>query len=288
MRNCTTLFSTLILATLSMTACDSGSTGSGASDLASLSGTLTLDGEWPQEGEIQVSLFSQWDTTVSMSLAPGGPPSFYTEALTSPTPQGMQHSVEWELRDITPGAYPCIVVGWRNGGTLGADEPVLGMFGGDFAMGDSLPEALGLSAGDDLELTFSGDLSLVPALDNLEPGSVRGSVSFPTLWPSGYGGGVYVVAMGSSDPATPSAPIAGAVYLVEETSDSFEFTLPLDTPFYLAVYGYPYDMETPFQDFFGAYGYDWQTAEPTMTVLELSSDTQETMENLSISCRDPE
>jgi hypothetical protein len=272
----------------SILGCDSSSSDGGANDLATLSGTVTLEGAWPAEGEIQISLFSHWDTALSLSLAPGGPPSFYTEALTSPTPQGNLHLVNWELHDITPGDYPCLVVGWRNGGTMGVDEPVLGMFGADFAIGDTLPENLALQAGDDFEANFSGDLSLVPPANPVvDPGTVTGTVSFPGEWPTGYGSGVFIVAMESGDPATPSMPIGGAMQLVAEGSENFELTLPLNMEFFLAIYGYPYDMDDPFTDFFGGHGYDWESATPTLRSLGMDATVQPTLEDLEIVCREP-
>lgn len=262
---------------------DSGSTA----DLATIHGTLTLHGAWPADGEIQISLFPQWDTTIPMAVAPGGPPEFSTDHLSSPTPDDTLHAIAYTLDDVNPGDYPALVVGWRNGGTLGVDEPVIGMHGGDFGAGDTLPEALQVGAGADLTIDFDGWLDLVPGSVAIsDTGWVRGTVVFPGDWPTGYALGLYALMMSSGDPAQPTSPIPGAMQSVSAASPDFE--LPVDLtggPFsgHFAVYGYPF-VDGAWASFYGGYGWDWNAAEPALAPVELTPENA-VLENLTILCR---
>lgn len=253
------------------------------SDLATVRGTVTLTGDWPTQGEIQVSLFSQWHAEMAVNVAPQGPPDYATEALTSATPAGQTHALAFEIPDITPGVYPSLVVGWRNGGQSGLDEPVLGLYGADFALNDTLPEAITLNDGDDLTLNFTGTLSRMPDLGvELQPGQLGGSVVFDNGWPTAYDG-YFVVFMSSANPAAPSYPLA--MEAVSASDPVFLLTLQFDTSVtgHLALYGHPYGA-SPADAFYGGYGWDWNAGSPALTPLTLSAD-QNGMGGLELSCR---
>lgn len=234
--------------------------------LATLHGTVTLHGDWPVEGVIQVSLFSQWNDTVAVNVAPGGPPDFFTEPLASPNPAAQEHVLAFEIPDINPATYRSLAVGWRNGGQQGLDEPVLGLFGGSFATGDTLPESISLSAGENLELDFEGWLDRVPEPVDLQPGQVGGTVVFSDAWPVDYDF-YYVVLMDSSDPAVPSNP--RAMELISDGDSSFLLTLQFAGTLtcHLAVYGYPYAQ--PIDAFYGGHGWDWDAATPALADIVL-------------------
>lgn len=265
--------------------CDDSSNS--ADELATLHGTLTLHGTWPQEGDIQVSLFPQWDVGEPMAIAPGGPPEFHTENLTGATPTDTVHAIAYRIDDVNPGEYPALVVGWRNGGTIGLDEPVLGMHGADFAVGDTLPTAVTISAGDDLTIDFDGWLDLVPAGAVVsDSGFVRGTVVFPADWPQGFSMGLFALLMTSGDPAQPTSPVAGAMQPVTAESPDFELPVNLSAgPFsgHLAVYGYTF-VGSPWDSFFGGHGWDWQAAEPALVPIELEREDS-VLEGLTILCR---
>jgi hypothetical protein len=280
----------LLVAFVLLAGCDDDSADDPGAGLAALRGQLTLHGQWPAVGEIQVSLFPHWDTTKVMSLAPGGPPDFHTTALHSPTPTDTLHLVAYEIPDINPGRYAALVAGWRNGGVLGLDEPVLGMHGADFAAGDTLPAAVELAAGDEFEADFVAWLDLVPGQSApADTGWVRGRVVFPGDWPTGYALGIYALLMVSGDPAAPSSPIAGAMQAVSAAEP--DFALPVNLaggPFsgHLAIYGYPF-VGGPWASFYGGYGWDWQAGEPALLPVELSPEDA-VLQDLTILCRDPE
>jgi hypothetical protein len=245
--------------------CDETKTNNGE-ELAAIHGTVTLHGDWPTTGKIQVSLFSHWNDTLALNLAPGGPPDFFTDSLASPDPSAQSHVIPFEIRDISPGLYRSLVVGWRNGGVSGLDEPVLGLYGGDFAAGDTLPESIALEGGDDLELHFEGELDRVPDPVILQPGQVEGTVLFSDAWPTGYNA-YYIVLMDSADPAVPSQP--RAMEIVSSASPDFLLTLQFADTYtgHLAVYGYPYTQ--PFDAFFGGHGWDWDAGTPALADIVL-------------------
>lgn len=240
--------------------------GEDESELATVRGTVTLHGNWPTDGEIQVSLFSTWHPELAINIAPQGPPDFASEALyTSDTAQQV-HVLSFELVDVNPGTYPSLVVGWRNGGQTGVDEPVLGLFGANLAEGDSLPEPVVLAAGQTLDLEFEGWLDRIAPPVELDPGVVGGTVEFSDGWPTDYPY-VYVVFMSSSDPAVPSNPGA-SLQAVTEADPDFEIQVGSPVTGHLAVYGFPYGAD-PWAAFYGGYGWDWNAATPALTALSL-------------------
>jgi hypothetical protein len=253
-------------------------------DLASISGIVSLSGNLPAEGDIQISLFANWDASESMSIAPGGPPSYATDPLISSTPDSDSHEIAWTIENITPGTYNSLVVGWRNGGELGLDEPVLGMHGGDFAIGDTLPEALTLSAGDDLQFDFAGDLSLIQSEGTPTAGTVSGEVNFSADWPTGYDD-VLIVLMSSDNPSVPSQPVSMQTLTAE--ANDFELATPVGQDYYLAVYGFPYNFADPYQDFYGGYGWDWNSMDFTLSPVQLIDETS-FLTGLEIQCRNQE
>lgn len=253
--------------------------------LAAIQGTVTLYGEWPAEGEIQVSLFSVWHEDMAMAIAPQGPPEFHTEGLSSPTPSGTVHQVSYLIEDVNPDDYPSLVVGWRNGGTLGVDEPVLGVYGGDLSVGDSMPEAVHLNAGDLLELNFDGWLDRIPSTDEENYlANITGTVVFDAGWPASYST-IYAVLMSSDDPALPSNPLT--MELVTESDPQFSLSpnLLATAEVYLGIYGYPY--EDAMDAFFGGYGWDWAAENPAIAMLPLSVESP-SVENIEIMCHTPE
>jgi hypothetical protein len=261
-----------------------GESDSDGASLATVRGTVTLHGEWPTQGAIQVSLFSVWHTNLSLSLAPQGPPEFHTEDLGSTTPGAMTHLVEFEIPDINPGSYPSLVVGWRNGGVMGLDEPVLGLYGANLAVNDSLPTAITLAAGQDLEFNFEGWLDRIPNTDvELLPGQLGGTVTFDGGWPTDYPQ-YLVVFMASTNPFIPSSPWD----MQEVTAANPDFLLELDVPTSitgsLAVYGFPFNYGNPGNAFKGGYGWDWSAATPALTPLTLQED-QSGYDGLVLSCR---
>lgn len=271
----------LLAGGLALTGC--GESDSDGSSLATVRGTVTLHGEWPDQGEIQVSLFSTWHSELSLSLAPQGPPEFHTEALHSSTPTGTVHQVAFEIPDVNPGSYPSLVVGWRNGGVMGLDEPVLGLYGANLAESDSIPTPVALSAGQDLELNFEGWLDRVPDTDvELEPGQIGGTVEFSDAWPSGYPA-YYVVLMASTNPATPSMPLAMAPVSAASPDFLLDVNFNGSLTACLTVYGYPYGAD-PLAAFYGGYGWDWDAAAPALTTLTLQ-EGQSGFGGLTLSCR---
>ncbi len=277
-----TIFGLLCLAGL-VAGCTETNDDLGGDELASIRGTVTLTGDWPTTGEIQVSLFSQWHTEMAVNVAPQGPPSYATEQLNSPTPAGQTHVLAYEILDITPGTYPSLVVGWRDGGQSGLDEPVLGLYGADFATNDSLPSAIVLDGGDDFTLDFSGTLGRMPDTDvQLQPGQLGGSVSFDNGWPTAYTN-FYVVFMTSANPGAPSMPLA--MEAVTSADPEFLLTLQFDTSVtgHLVLYGYPYGT-TPLNAFYGGYGWDWNATTPALVPITLNAD-QNGMGGLLLSCR---
>ncbi len=275
-------------ALLLLTACEEDSEDT-VDSLGRLSGTLELEGPWPLEGEIQISLFSHWNTDVAMSLAPGGPPDFHTEALLSETPTALSHSIDWSIEAISPGDYSSLVVGWRNGGTLGLDEPVLGMHGAAIAQGDTLPETITIQAGQDLQLDLQADLGLIP-VGEIDPWTVHvtGSVEFPGDWPTGYASGVYVLLMSSGDPALPSMPQRFVAVTEEEPGFVLEVeSEELHYNAFIAVYGYPYDFADPAADFYGGYGWNWSEGEPMLQGVSRTPAYPD-LEGIVISCRPQE
>jgi hypothetical protein len=263
---------------------DSDDTGNGSS-LATLRGTVTLHGNWPTEGNIQVSLFSTWHSNLPVNIAPQGPPDFHTAALGSPNPAATVHQVAFEIPDINPGSYPSLVVGWRNGGQMGLDEPVLGLYGGDFAAGDSLPDVVVLSAGQELELNFVGDLDRIPAPVILQPGQIEGAVQFTDAWPTAFNS-VFVILMASANPGVPSMPLA--MEMISASDPGFLLTVQFAGTLnaHLAVYGYPYGSD-PASAFFGGHGWDWSAATPALTPIVLEED-QSGVGNLILTCRSGE
>jgi len=279
------------LAALALLAgCGDDSSSGGGDGLATVRGTLTLHGEWPAEGDIQVSLFPQWDHAEPMSIAPGGPPEFYTEPLPDPSPGDSVHHVEYLIADVNPGLYPALVAGWRNGGTLGVDEPVIGMWGGAFAAGDTLPEALEVAPGDTLELAFDGWLDLVNGAAAVsDTGWVRGTVVFPGDWPTGFSMGLFALLMVSDDPAAPSVPIPGGMQAVSAASPDFELPVDLTDGAFsaqLVVYGYPFT-PSAWESFFGGFGWDWAAGEPALLPVTLDPE-HAVLENVTLLCRDPD
>ncbi|MFA7330573.1 MAG: hypothetical protein WC326_05800 [Candidatus Delongbacteria bacterium] len=259
----------------------SDSSDGGGSSLATLRGTVTLHGDWPAEGEIQVSLFSTWHTEMAINIAPQGPPDFHTEGLFSPDSTLQVHQVAFEIPDVNPGSYPSLVVGWRNGGQLGVDEPVLGLYGANLADGDSLPAAVTLQAGQELELSFEGWLDRIAPAVELDPGLVAGTVEFADSWPTAYAH-VYVVFMSSSDPAAPSNPGA-SMQEVSAASPDFEIQVGSPVTGHLAVYGFPYGAD-PWAAFYGGYGWDWDATPPGLTPLVLQ-EGESGLGGLVLTCR---
>jgi hypothetical protein len=251
--------------------------------LATVHGTVTLHGDWPSTGEVQVSLFSMWHPELAVNIAPQGPPDFTTDALSSPDSTQQVHVVSYEILDINPGSYPSLVVGWRDGGQSGLDEPVLGLFGADFSAADSLPEAITLTAGQDLELNFEGWFNRMPTQEGeLEPGQVGGTVEFSDAWPTAYAS-YYVLLMTSSDPNVPSQPRG----MQEVSAANPDFLLNVNfsgtLTAYLVVYGYPYGAD-PGNAFYGGYGWVWGAASPALTPIVLQ-EGESGFGGLVLSCR---
>lgn len=253
--------------------------------LASIHGTVLMRGDWPDEGEIQISLFSTWHENLPLAIAPQGPPDFHTEALISPTPGAQTHQLDYRIEDINPDSYPSLVVGWRNGGTTGVDEPVLGLFGGDFANGDTLPELVVLSAGDDLEVDFDGWLDRIPGqAAETFMASVAGNVNFADGWPQSYAS-LFAIVMTSSDPAAPNQPLAMEDLTPSDSHFELNFEVMEGAELYLAIYGYPYTVAE--DAFLGGAGWDWSAVEPALGVLALDSSSPN-ISNLALECRTPE
>jgi len=257
----------------------------GADSLATIHGTVTLTGDWPAAGAIQVSLFSTWHEELPVNLAPQGPPDYYTEALNSPDISQDVHVLEFTIADINPGTYPCLAVGWRNGGQMGLDEPVLGLFGADFAAGDTLPESITLSAGQDLHLDFAGSLALIPVEAPVYQAQVNGALVFPDGWPDDYTS-YFVVLMTSGDPAAPSQPLAMESVSAADAQFMLSFQATEGVGYRLAVYGYPYG-GNPYAAFYGGYGWDWAQAQPALAALPLTEEDH-VLEGLIITCRGEE
>jgi hypothetical protein len=276
----------LLLAGVALLAGCSNSNDSGnGSSLATVHGTVTLHGDWPANGDIQVSLFSTWHTELPVNIAPQGPPDFATDPLDSPTPVAQEHLVHFEIPDINPGTYPSLTVGWRDGGQQGLDEPVLGLYGGDFAAGDTLPEAVHLAAGDDRELNFEGWLDRIPEVEDLQPGQVGGVVQFTDSWPTTYAS-YFVLLMSSANPAVPSQPLAMEIVSASDAEFllTVQFAGSLDC--HIAVYGYPYG-NNPAGAFFGGYGWDWNAGTPALQTITLQ-EGQSGVGGLVLSCRSGE
>lgn len=70
-------------------------------DYGDLSGTIHFVGEWPETGDVQVSVWASWP--------PAGPPA----AATDPFTPG-QTSATYRIEGLAKATYVAVTVGWRD------------------------------------------------------------------------------------------------------------------------------------------------------------------------------
>jgi len=89
----------LLVALFFLAACSSNTTAS--NDLGEISGTVTFSGQWPANGEIQVSAWARWP--------PAGPPAAASAVFTKGA-----NNQSYKIEGLSKGDYPVVTIGWRD------------------------------------------------------------------------------------------------------------------------------------------------------------------------------
>jgi len=115
-----------------------------------LTGRVIFHGQWPDSGTVQLSIFQNWSVSPCAwcGKAPGGPPSYYTEAHYFHDPDTTNgdgpDTMTYTISGIALGTYNAAAVGWRAPviSDMACDEPVIGLYGADPFTTDSIPQSL--------------------------------------------------------------------------------------------------------------------------------------------------
>ena len=135
---------------------DDNSTGPTTHDDATMSGTITFIGDWPADGDIAVSLSSNWPPT--------GMPAAFIAITSSELSSG---TYDYTFEDVTFGTYASIAVSWQDPGDSNpaTNQHTLGAYGGVYpffsAHGGTDPTVITVSE-TEYELTgldFNADFS---------------------------------------------------------------------------------------------------------------------------------
>jgi hypothetical protein len=94
-------FVALSLLVFAATSCSDDENPLATQEFGEISGKVTFVGNWPQTGDVQISIWASWPPT--------GPPA----AATDPLQTGVA-SVDYKIEGLSKGMYPVITAGWRD------------------------------------------------------------------------------------------------------------------------------------------------------------------------------
>jgi hypothetical protein len=203
-----------------------------------INGTIIFHGDWPDEGTVQFSLFTNWNNESTgcnwCSQSAGGPPAYFTDAsfFQDPDPANVSDadSLTFSLSGITLGTYEVGVAGWRRPigtGDVECDEPILGMHGADPATGDTVPSSLSFADGSsELSIVVHAYFDRIPDCGPVTSGTISGTVIADNDWPDGG-----LLAMLTTTPVTgwqpPIFAPAGYFGMDNPGDNTFEFEIGL-------------------------------------------------------------
>lgn len=208
-----------------------------------LHSTLIFYGEWPDSGAVQLSVFTNWNTTPCSwcGIAPGGPPAYYTPQgqITDPNPNNGAgpDTVPVTITGIAYGSYASIAVGWRAPvvSDINCDEPVIGLYGAEWRTNDTIPEPLVFSdAAPVRDITLNSYFDVLPVAGCNDRGRIEGVARVSGTWPAEG-----LLVMLTTFPVSGWNPIMGqpsAYFIMPTAADSvFRFTPPFGT-YYLSIW----------------------------------------------------
>ena len=148
-------FSSMIILTLFLIIGCKDSTGTTTPENASISGTITITGDWPTDGAVAVSLSSNWP--------PQGAPAASSEITSTDLSNG---EYTYTFENITFGTYAAISVSWQdpNDDNPVTNQHTLGAYGGEYpfftAYGGTDPTTVTVSENDysKIGLDYSANL----------------------------------------------------------------------------------------------------------------------------------
>ncbi len=224
-----------------------------------LSGQVVLYGEWPESGDVQLSIFDTWDITRgNCSWCPDaafGPPNYHTSPLQDPNPNNGAgpDTVSFSIEGITLGTYQAVAVGWRADsiGDIHCDEPVIGLLGAEQTGADTLPDAIVFSADNsNQEVTVNAYLNRLPIPGCDGRGHIEGTIRLDGPWPA-----TGLLAMASTFPLTAWDPFMGApsAYSTQLLDGDSVFVLrPVFGSYYISIWDYTTDPADA--KWYGSYG----------------------------------
>ena len=205
-----------------------------------LSGQVVLYGEWPDSGDVQLSIFNNWSTNPCSwcGVAPGTGPAYFTDPFVDPNPNNGAgpDTISFSISGITLGQYAAVAVGWRapNSGSINCTEPVIGLYGARWGTNDSIPEAVTFTEGQpNISVTVDGEFDMLPIPGCFE-GTISGSARIEGDWPQGG-----LLVMLTAFPVTAWMPVQGiptGYHFMPTLADTnFMFTVPYGS-YYLSIW----------------------------------------------------
>lgn len=184
-----------------------------SSTTTEISGTITFNGTWPAQGNIQVSLWTSWP--------PAGPPAAFSAPLTP----GVATQT-YKISGLSKGPYAVITAGWRDpADPTGAK--VIGVYSANNTLagvdckGDFTVAPLPVEISDNNPKATN--VNLVANLDILQLGAISGKVNFVGAWPAK--GEVQVSLWSTWPPAGPPAAASSAFVPVTTTPQSVSYKI---------------------------------------------------------------
>ncbi len=205
-----------------------------------LNGEVIFNGEWPDSGDVQISLFTSWSTNPCSwcGVAPGAPPAYYTEPLTDPdtTNEAGPDTVSFTIEGIALGTYQAVAAGGRAPvtGSINCTEPVIGLFGAEWGTNDSIPEAVTFSdAQPTVDVSLGAEFDMLPFPGCFE-GTISGAARIDGDWPQSG-----LLVMLTAFPSAGWLPVLGqpsGYHSMPTSADTnFMFTIPYGS-YYLSIW----------------------------------------------------
>jgi hypothetical protein len=243
----------------------------------SLSGYVIFHGQWPDSGNVQLSIFNNWSTDPCSwcGMAPGGPPAYYTPSFTRPLNPTGTDTLYYTITGISLGTYHSIAVGWRapHVSDINCDEPTIGLWGADPNSTDSIPDAMTFTNEQPNKVAnVDAYLSMLPIPGCNHRGRIEGVARVPGTWPSEG-----LLVMLTTFPASAWMPVMAqpsGYYRMATAADTiFRFDPPFGT-YYLSLWTNAAP-PAPVQ-WYGSYGVNLQAGDvrPDPIVLDSSQVAQ--------------
>jgi hypothetical protein len=257
-----------------LTGCSNSDDSSTPPVTGTLSGYVVFHGQWPDSGNVQLSIFSNWNTTPCSwcGVAPGGPPAYYTPAFTRPLNPTGQDTIYYTITGITLGTYRSVAVGWRapHVSDINCDEPTIGLWGADYHTTDSIPEAISFTnANPHVTANVHAFFEMLPIPGCDDRGRIEGTVRVPGTWPAEG-----LLVMLTTFPASAWMPVmqqpTGYFRMMTSADTVYRFTPPFGS-YYLSLWTNAAP-PAPVQ-WYGSYGLNLRAGDARPDAITLNAST---------------